>query len=190
VRVAGGVAAGFGGKLSAEPFAFKPAQPDITFIVHATGLDLAQISLSIDAQQKRIREAAGHVSGKAVLHLDRAGVRLGQGSLVMSKGESARILFQPTPGLFTTYLSPPICKFYSGFEPIELGRLSLLMKAFRIKFYPDGEQAGRSALIQLEGDSSDLRFPAPISEDINVNAPLSDALRMFVNISSYFHIAQ
>ncbi len=183
VHLASAEAEGFGGKISADPFVFSPAQPELTFSGRAANIDLAGVFACIDPQQQRIREAAGRVSGKIVLHIDAQGVRLGQGGLIMREGETARLLFQPTPGLFTTYVPPQVRKYCTGFESIELGRLPLVMKTFRIRFYPDGEQAERSVLIQLEGNSADPRFPAPISEDININGPLREAIQAYLSFS-------
>ncbi|MDE3083907.1 MAG: YdbH domain-containing protein, partial [Verrucomicrobiota bacterium] len=182
VRVVAAGANGFGGKFSVQPFSFAPASGAIDFTVQATNLELGQIRIVLDAQQQRIREAVGRVSGKVALHFDKEGLRIGQGALTMRKGELARILFQPTPGLFTSYVPATIRPYYRGFEPIELGKLSLVMSAFQIKFYPDGEQADRSMLIQLQGNSSDARFPAPIDEDINVNGPLQQAIHSFLSL--------
>ena len=183
VRVDAAEVAGFGGRISAEPFVFDPAQRQFTFTGRAFNLDLAQICAAVDSGRQRIREAAGRVSGQVTLHVDAGGVRFGPGALVMPQGETARVLFQPTPGLFTTYSPPLVLKVCPGFNAIELGRLPLVMKKFSIRFYPDGEQADRSALIQLEGNSSDPHFPAPISEDININGSLQEGVHLFLNFN-------
>ncbi|HZP61530.1 MAG TPA: YdbH domain-containing protein, partial [Opitutaceae bacterium] len=186
IRVAAAEVTGFGGKFLAEPFAFNPAQPQLTLIGRAVDLDLAQICACLDPEQLRIEEAIGRVSGRLTLHIDANDVRLGQGGLVMRRGETARLVFSPTPGLFTSYVPPQVRKYYPGFESIELKRLPLVMKAFRIRFYPDGEQGERSVLVQLEGDSPNPRLPAPISEEININGPLREGIQAYLEMRKRF----
>jgi len=182
VRVAEAGAAAFGGKLSAEPFAFTPAQMAAAFVVHAADLDLAQVRVFADPQQARMHEALGRISGRLMLHLDRNGLRVGQGLLAMREGESARILFQPTPGLFTSYLPVNVRGIYTGFEPIELGKLPMLVKKLQVDFYPEGETAERTVRVQLEGDSTDAKRPAPIVLDINVDGPLQQAIQRYLSM--------
>jgi len=186
VRVASAETAGFGGKISIDPFVFNPAQPRLTLAGHAVDVDLAQIFASIDPEQLHIEEAVGRVSGRITLHIDANDVRLGQGGLVMRQGETARLVFAPTPGLFTPYIPQQVRKYYPGFESIELRRLPLVMKTFRIRFYPDGEQAERSVLIQFEGNSADPHLPAPISEEININGPLRESIQAFQTMRKAF----
>lgn len=182
VRVAEAGAAGFGGKLSTEPFAFTPAQMAAAFVVHATDLDLVQIRIFADPQQIHLHEALGRISGQLTLHLDRNGLRVGRGLLAMREGESARLLFQPTPGLFTSYLPVNIRGVYTGFEPIELGKLPMLVKKLQVDFYPDGEIAERTIHVQLEGDSTDMKLPAPIVLDVNVDGPLQQAVQRYLSM--------
>lgn len=182
VRVAEAGAAGFGGKLSAEPFAFAPAQMAAAFVVHGTDLDLAQVRAFADPQQIRMHEASGRMSGQLMLRLNHDGLQLGQGLLAMREGESARILFQPTPGLFTSYLPGNVRGVYTGFEPIELGKLPMLVKKLQVDFYPDGESAERTVHVQLEGDSTDAKRPAPIVLDINVDGPLQQAIQRYLSM--------
>jgi hypothetical protein len=182
VRVAEAGAAGFGGKLSAEPFAFTPAQMAAAFIVHGTDLDLAQVRAFADPQQIRMHEASGRMSGQLMLRLDPDGLRLGCGTLALNGGELARVLFQPTPGLFTSYLPVNVRGIYTGFEPIELGKLPMLVKKLQVDFYPEGETAERTVHVQLEGDSTDAKRPAPIVLDINVDGPLQQAIQRYLSM--------
>lgn len=184
VRVASAEAEGFGGKISTEPFVFNPAQSQLAFTVHASNIDLAEVRASLDPERQRIREATGRVSGQIALHLDRDGLRLGRGWFALSGGESARFLFQPTPGLFTSYLPANIRDVYSGFAPIELGKLPMVVKKFQVELYPDGESAGHTARLQLEGNSTDPRLPAPIVLDVNIDGPLQEAVQRYLSLGN------
>jgi hypothetical protein len=169
---------GLGGKFSAEPFAFALKQPSITWVARARRIDLAQLRDVVDPGQLKIKQAAGHVSGKLTVHLDHGNLTVGQSALVLTKGELAQVVLQPSPGLFTRvlYHDKNIRKAYPGFAQIELGKMPLVMKTFRIRFYPDGEQGSRTVLIQLEGGSTDPRFAAPLVLDVNIHGPVQQLL--------------
>ena len=170
--------AGLGGKFSAEPFAFALKQPSITWIAHARRIDLAQLRDVVDPGHLKINQAEGHVSGKLTVHLDHGNLTIGQSALVLSKGDMAQVVLQPSPGLFTRilYHNKDIQINYPGLAQIELGRMPLVMKTFRIRFYPNGEQGSPAILIQLEGGSTDPKFAAPIAIDVNINGPMQELL--------------
>jgi hypothetical protein len=170
---------GLGGKFSAEPFAFALKQPSITWVARAKGIDLEQLRNVVDPGQLKIKQAAGHVFGKLTVHLDHGTLTVGPSTLVLSKGELAQVVLQPSPGLFTRilYHNKEIRVAYPGFAQIELGEMPLVMKTFRIKFYPNGEQGSPAILIQLEGGSTDPKFAAPIALDLNINGPVQQLLR-------------
>jgi hypothetical protein len=184
VRMGAVGGAGFGGQFSTEPFVFAFTQPSIKFVVHAQNFELAQIRTVVDPRQQRVQDAHGKLSGKFTAYYDQDGFRIGPGALVMRKGESARILFQPTPGLFSSYI-PKFVFLHTGFPRIEAGRLALVIKTLRIKFYPDGEKSNRSALIQIEAESADPRNPTPISFDININGPIQDLIQSGMDIMRF-----
>jgi hypothetical protein len=165
---------GLGGKFSAEPFAFALKQPAITWVARARGIDLAQLRDVVDPGQLKIKQAAGHVSGKLTVHLDHGNLMVGQSALVLAKGETAQVVLQPSSGLFTRilYSKKEIRINYPGLAQIELGKMPLVMKTFRIKFYPDGEQASRTVLIQLEGGSTDPKYAAPVVVEVNIHGPV------------------
>jgi hypothetical protein len=169
---------GLGGKFSAEPFAFALKQPSITWIAHARRIDLAQLRDVVDPAHLKINQAEGHVSGKLTVHLDHGNLTVGQSALVLPKGEMAQVVLQPSPGLFTRilYAKKDIRINYPGLAQIELGKMPLVMKTFRIRFYPDGEQGSRTILIQLEGGSADPKYAAPVVIDINVHGPVQQLL--------------
>jgi hypothetical protein len=174
--------AGFGGQFSTEPFVFAFTQPEIKFVVHATSFELGQIRTVVDPRQQHVQEAEGKLNGKFTAYYNQDGFRIGPGALVMSKGESATILFRPTPGLFSSYI-PPFVLLHTGLPKVEAGQLALKIKTLRIKFFPDGEHSNRSALIQIEAESTDPRFPASIGFDININGPFQDLIQSGVNFS-------
>jgi hypothetical protein len=169
---------GLGGKFSAEPFTFALKQPSITWVARAKGIDLAQLRDVVDPGRLKIKQAAGHVSGKLTVHLDHGNLTVGQSNLFLPKGEMAQVVLQPSPGLFTRilYSKKDIQVNYPGLAQIELGKLPLVMKTFRIRFYPDGEQASRTVLIQLEGGSADPKYAAPVVIDINIHGPVQELL--------------
>jgi hypothetical protein len=169
---------GLGGKFSAEPFTFALKQPSITWVARARSIDLEQLRNVVDPEQLRIRQAAGHVSGKLTVHLDHGSLTVGQSALVLTKGEMAQVVLQPSPGLFSRilYSNKNIRVNYPGLAQIELGKMPLVMKTFRIRFYPDGEQASRTILIQLEGGSADPKYAAPVVIDINIHGPVQQLL--------------
>ena len=169
---------GLGGKFSAEPFTFALSQPSITWVARARGIDLEQLRSVVDPGQLRIKQAAGHVSGKLTVHLDHGSLTVGPSALVLTKGEMAQVVFQPAPGLFTRilYSNKDIRKAYPGFAQIELGKMPLVMKTFRLRFYPDGEQGSRTILIQLEGGSTDPGFAAPLVLEVNIHGPVQQLL--------------
>jgi hypothetical protein len=169
---------GLGGKFSALPFAFALKQPSITWVARARRIDLAQLRDVVDPEHLKINQAQGHVSGKLTVHLDHGNLTVGQSSLVLPKGELAQVILQPSPGLFSRilYTNKKIRVAYPGFAQIELGKMPLVMKTFRIRFYPDGEQGNRTVLIQLEGGSTDPRFAAPLSLDLYINGPVQELL--------------
>lgn len=169
---------GLGGKFSAVPFAFALKQPSITWVAQARRIDLAQLRDVVDPGQLRIKKAAGRVSGKLTVHLDHGNLTIGPSALVLSKGEMAQVVLQPSPGLFTRvlYHNKRVRAAYPGFAQIELGKMPLVMKTFRIRFYPDGEQGGRTILIQLEGGSTDPKYAAPVVIDISVHGPVQQLL--------------
>jgi hypothetical protein len=173
---------GFGGKFSTEPFVFAFAQPEIKFVVHARNFEMGQIRPVVDPRQQHVQEAEGKLNGNFTAYYNQDGFRIGPGLLVMSKGESATILFQPTPGLFSSYI-PRFVLVHTGLPKVEAGQLALKIKTLRIKFFPDGEQSNRSALIQLEAESDDPKNPVAISFDININGPLQDLIQNGVNFS-------
>ena len=178
VRVDSFESLGLGGKFSADPFDFALKQPLITWTAHAKGIDLAQLRNVVDPGQLKIKQAAGHVSGKLTVHLDHGNLTVGQSALVLTKGEMAQVILQPSPGLFTRvlYANKRVRTAYPGFAQIELGQMPLVMKTCRIRFYPDGEQGRRTILIQLEGGSTDPRFAAPLVLDLNINGPVQQLL--------------
>jgi hypothetical protein len=169
---------GLGGKFSAEPFTFALKQASITWVARARGIDLAQLRDVVDPGQLKIKEAAGRVSGKLTVHLDHGNLTIGQSALVLAKGEMARVVLQPSPGLFTRvlYHNKRVRAAYPGFAQIELGKMPLVMKTFRIRFYPNGEQGNPAILIQLEGGSTDPKFAAPIAIDVNINGPVQQLI--------------
>ncbi|HXC01679.1 MAG TPA: YdbH domain-containing protein [Opitutaceae bacterium] len=169
---------GLGGTFSAEPFTFALKQPSITWIARARRIDLAQLRDVVDPGHLRINQAAGHVSGRLTVHLDHGNLTVGQSGLALNKGETAQVVLQPSPGLFSRilYRNKKIRVNYPGLAQIELGKMPLVMKTFRIRFYPDGEQASRTILIQLEGGSADPKYPAPVVIDINVHGPVQQLL--------------
>jgi hypothetical protein len=172
---------GFGGTFTTEPFIFTFAQPSLKFVVHARKFELGQIRTMVDPQQQRVQDAQGKLNGKFTAYYNQDGFRIGPGALVMGKGESAQILFQPTLGLFSSYI-PKFVFLRTGLPRIEAGKSALTIKTLRIKFFPDGEQSNRSALIQLEAESADPRFPASISFDININGSLQDLIQSGVDL--------
>jgi hypothetical protein len=174
--------AGFGGQFSTEPFVFAFAQPEIKFVVHAKSFELGQIRTVVDPKQQRVQEAEGKLNGKFTAYYNRDGFRLGPGALVMSKGDSAQILFQPTPGLFSSYI-PQFVLVHTGLPNIEAGQVALVIKTLRIKFYPDGEQSNRSALIQIEAESADPKRPTAISFDININGSIQALIQSGADLS-------
>jgi hypothetical protein len=176
------VGAGFGGQFSTEPFVFAFAQPEIKFVVHARSFELGQIRTVVDPRQQHVQEAEGKLNGKFTAYYNQEGFRIGPGALAMSKGESATILFQPTPGLFSSYI-PKFVLGHTGLPKIEAGQLALVIKTLRIKFFPDGERSNRSALIQLEAESADPSVPAAISFDININGPFQALIQGGVDFS-------
>jgi hypothetical protein len=169
---------GLGGKFSAEPFAFALKQPSVTWVARARGIDLEQLRNVVDPGQLKIRQAAGHVSGKLSVRLDHGTLTVGQSALVLTKGEMAQVVLQPSPGLFTRilYSNKDIRVDYPGFAQIELGKMPLVMKTFRIRFYPDGEHGSGTILIQLEGGSTDPKFAAPLVLDLNIHGPVQQLI--------------
>jgi hypothetical protein len=169
---------GLGGKFSAEPFDFALKQPSITWTARARGIDLAQLQDVVDPGHLKINQAEGHVSGRLTVHLDHGNFMIGKSALVLTKGEMAQVVLQPAPGLFTRvlYSNKEIRAAYPGFAQIELGKMPLVMKTFRIIFYPDGEQGSRTISIQLEGGSTDSKFAAPLALELNVNGPVQELL--------------
>jgi hypothetical protein len=167
-----------GGKFSAEPFTFALKQPSVTWVARARRIDLEQLRNVVDPGQLKIKQAAGHVSGKLTVHLDHGNLTVGQSALVLTKGEMAQVILQPSSGLFTRilYSNKDIRVNYPGLAQIELGKMPLVMKTFRIRFYPDGEQGSRTILIQLEGGSTDPKFAAPLVLDLNINGPVQQLI--------------
>jgi hypothetical protein len=167
---------GFGGKFATEPFVFAFAQPSLKFVVHAKDFELGQIRKVADPGGKVTQQALGKLSGKFTAYYDQSGFRVGPGALVMRKGEVAQILFQPTHKLFSLYI-PPVVFNETGLPKIEAGKVALVIKTFRIKLYPGGERSNRIALIQLDVDSSDPRYQAAISFNINIyNGSIQDLI--------------
>jgi hypothetical protein len=169
---------GLGGKFSAEPFTFALKQPSITWTARAKGVDLEQLRNVVDPGQLKIKQAAGHVNGKLTVHLDHGNLTIGQSGLALNKGDTAQVILQPSPGLFSRilYRNEKIRVNYPGLAQIELGKLPLVMKTFRIRFYPDGEQASRTILIQLEGGSADPKYAAPVVIEVNIHGPMQELL--------------
>jgi len=170
--------AGLGGTFSADPFTFALKQPSITWTARANGIDLEQLRNVVDPGQLKIKQATGHVRGRLTVHLDHGNLTIGQSGLALNKGDTAQVVLQPSPGLFSRilYHNKKIRVNYPGLAQIELGKMPLVMKTFRIRFYPDGEQASRTILIQLEGGSADPKYPAPVVIDINVHGPVQQLL--------------
>ncbi len=156
------------------------------FSLRVRDLDLGELLRVADAEQKHFQSAQGRVEGTVQLHL-RAGV-FSRGEIVLTipEGTTALILFQPSPGLLSSYVPAAVRRQYNGIEAIELGQTPLEARVLRLTYSPAGDAAGRNAVVHLEGQPQDRKYIAPLVLDLNFSGEVERTLDGFLKMSVKF----
>ena len=139
-------------------------------------LDLGELVDFADAAHKYVRTAKGRVEGRVRVRLSAAPLSF-VGDLRLAMGTTAVVTLVPSPGLLTSYVPEQVRKLYPGIEAIELGQTALEARELHLRFHPEGDAAGRSAVLRIEGHPLDPQIIAPLELDVNISGPLENLLR-------------
>ena len=172
----------FGGHVAAGAFAFDPRQPAFTTKVKVAGARLEQVlRLFRDVPA----EASGAVEGEVPLGWQNGRLTIGTGFLGLAGGEVGRVHFTRDLQPLTAGRSPSEFQ-YALLRKIETAILELHFNRLRIDTYP-ANTPGRSLQIRLLGIPVGGDVSAPVSFDLNVNAPLENFLNW--GMSSDLHLS-
>lgn len=172
IELESGSAEAFGGRVSAEPFAFDPLVVDYrpTFLV--AGLQIAQVMALFPTSTAT---ATGQADGKVAVHYGPEGLRFGRGWLGLHAGSAGTLQLQE-PGLLTANVSPDSMA-YPTLKAVETGLTNLRVTALRVEIHPVNAPAGRSVQIHVEGQPMDPTIKAPVTFDVNINGPVEKLIQ-------------
>jgi hypothetical protein len=149
-------------------------------------LDLGELLHIADADKKHFQWARGRVEGVVRVRLRDGKFSRGEIALTIPAGTTALILFQPSPGLLSSYVPALVRRKYPGIEAIELGQTPLEARVLRLAYSPTADAAGRSATLHLEGQPQDRKYVAPLELDFNflgeVEQTLDDLAKVMVKV--------
>ncbi len=175
VQVGGTHLSGLGGALTAAPFQFKLAQPELAVKLGMTGIALEEIVSLLPAA---LQEARGHVDGELTLTWsEKDGVGFGAGWLRLADKAAATVRLSPSPGLITAQLSAGNPAFAS-LQRVELGQTPLRVRFLSADFSPAGDARGRTASVLLQAEPIDPQLVAPLVLEVNVAGPLDQLIKL------------
>lgn len=172
IEVESGSAEVFGGRVSAEPFAFDPLVVDYRPTFEVAGLQIAQAMALIPTATAR---ATGLADGEVAVHYGPEGLSLGRGWLGLHAGSAGTLQLQE-PGLLTANVSPDSMA-YPTLKAVETGLTNLRVNALRVDIHPLNAPAGRSVQIHVEGQPIDPTIKAPVTFDVNINGPVEKLIQ-------------
>lgn len=172
IEVESGSAEVFGGRVSAEPFAFDPQVVDYRLRIAVAGLQIAQVMALIPTATA---SATGVADGEVAVQYGPEGLRLGRGWLGLHAGSAGTLQLQE-PGLLTANVSPDSMA-YPTLKAVETGLTNLRLNALRVDIHPLNAPAGRSVQIHVEGQPMDPTIKAPVTFDVNINGPVEKLIQ-------------
>lgn len=191
VRVQRGTASVMDGRIEVVPFTFDGKRAEIDAEARFTGLDIGLIARLLPPV---VAEARGRVSGSMGLHWSAAaGLRMGNGRLQITSGQSASMTLRPTPGFLTKHTTArvsllpdwfgPLARMFTPVNPvfetlraIEMGEMRLEVNYLEAGLRPDGDASGRTARVMIMAQPAETKVVDSVSFEINVSGPLADVV--------------
>ncbi len=157
-----------GGVLSADPFAFRPAQPEFTVTLDASGVELGQLLAMVPDLSGR---GEGILDGRLRLRAAPERLQIETG-LLRLRGDNGRLRL-PNRSWFSAGMSPGNIA-HDQVTTVERALENLLLKQFRLDFLAE-EEPGVPLRITLEGQPLDQTIRVPsINLTINVHGPVRE----------------
>lgn len=164
-----------GGWLRAAPFSMELSEPKI-------GVDLTMERVGLQDVAALVPEVLvdgrGRVNGAVRFNWSHAdGPSVGRGHITLDTSEVAHVRLKPNPGLLTGSLPPQVLNYYPGLIQLETGESPLLASRLDVRLSPEGDENGRSVVVQLAGEPVNPSIKAPLVLTVNVKGPLGPLLK-------------
>lgn len=183
-----------GGSAEADLFSATLEPLAVAARIRLTRVGLQDIVQLVPAA---LASANGRVNGDVrVAWSEAAGFQLGEGRLRLDSSEPTTLTLAASPGFLTSQVPArfvllpawlgPLSRWFSPVNPahetlrrIELGQIPLQVQTFSVDLSPDGDVAGRTASIFIQGRPvDDGGVVERVTFQINVAGPLSDVLKL------------
>jgi hypothetical protein len=173
VRVTSALIDVFGGELQVGSLVMSTERPEFSVEARLVNVAVDEVLFLLPSV---LTDARGRLDGELALKRDAAGIQIGAGNLSLRPGETAELRLS-TPGLISGSLPEAVLQYYPGLAKIETGEVPLRADVLEVTFTPEGDAAGRTAWVHLEGGPVDPNLRAPIDLTVNVRGPLQALIK-------------
>jgi hypothetical protein len=163
----------FGGELQVGSMVMSTERPEFSVEARLVNVAVDEVLFLLPSV---LTDARGRLDGELALKRDAAGIQIGAGNLSLRPGETAELRLS-TPGLISGSLPEAVLQYYPGLAKIETGEVPLRADVLEVTFTPEGDAAGRTAWVHLEGGPVDPNLRAPIDLTVNVRGPLQALIK-------------